>query len=340
MSKKLVKKPVFVSLILFALLILFIPANGFSKQSEEPKIHVKSFKIIGNKIFHTDTILSKLDEFKDKEYTLDELKRVADIITIMYQEKGYMLARAYIPKQKITDGVVTLAVVEGELGDVEVSESKYYAESYIRGWFEHLKGKAIKEDDLERAILLASDTPSLSVATILKKGKKPGTADLTVNIKDSLPVNLAFEYNTHGDPLVSRERFSTTLQVTDPLIGSTLSLRGITGNSLNDTFYGDIDYQVPVNYQGTRIGARYINADYLVGGNLGILGIEGESRILGGYISHPCIRSRNNNLKATLGFDHKHMFEYILDEQRSNDDLSVAYLRLDYDTIGFNDFFI
>lgn len=272
-----------------------------------------------------------------KYYTLEELKMVANAVTFIYKNEGYILARAYIPKQEVIDDVVTIAVLEGKLGDVEVSGSKYYSESYIRGWFKHLKGTAVKEDEIDRAILLAGDTPSLNISSVLKRGKKPGTADLALNIKDSsLPIKLYFDYDNHGKPLVSRDRFGVNLQVTDPIIGSTLSLKGITGNSFNNTFYGGIDYHLPVNYRGTRIGARYINADYLVGGDFGILGIKGESRILGVYVSHQIIRSRNRNLKATLGFDYKHMFEYILDTQRSNDDISNTYLRLDYD--GFDRF--
>lgn len=333
MNVKWGKKTIFISLVFFILFTLFIPSKGFSEQSKDLRTHIKNFKIVGNKVIDTDTILSNLDRFKDREYNLEELKNIADIITMLYQEKGYMLARAYIPEQEIIDGVVTIAIMEGELGIVEVSESKYYSKSYIGGWFEHLEGRAIKEKDLERTILLANDTPSLNVTTAFKKGKKPGTADLIVEVEDSYPIKLNFEYDNHGHPLVSRQKFGANLEMADPIIGSTLSLQGIMGNSLDDTFYGSIDYKVPISHHGTVLGGRYINADYIVGRNFEAMGIQGKSKISGGYITHPVIRSKDDNLKATLGFDFKHMFEYMLNEQKSNDDLSVAYIRLDYDSL-------
>lgn len=268
-------------------------------------------------------------------YTLEELKKIADAITAIYHLDRYILARAYIPKQEIIDNVVTIAVVEGELGDVNVSGARYFSRQFAENWFKHLKGRAVKEDEIERAVLLAGDTPSLNLTPTLKKGKNPGTADLMVNVSDSLPVKLSFDYDNHGNPLISRDRFAVNLQLTDPVIGSTLSLLGISGNSIDNTFYGSIDYHLPINYRGTRMGARYINADYLVGGgDFEILGIAGKSEIAGVYLSNQCIRSRITNVKATLGLDYKHMFEYILDTQRSNDDITAAYLRIDYD--GFD----
>lgn len=268
-------------------------------------------------------------------YTLEELKRIADAITAIYHVDRYILAKAYIPKQEIIDNVVTIAVVEGELGDIEIVGDGYYSKQFAENWFKRLKGRAVREDEIERAVLLAGDIPALKATPTLRKGKKPGTADLMVNVSDTLPVKLSFDYDNHGNPLISRDRFAVSLQLTDPVIGSTLSLLGISGNSIDDTFYGSIDYQLPINYRGTRMGARYLNADYLVGGgDFGILGIAGESEIAGVYVSHQCIRTRITNLKATLGFDYKHMFEYILDTQRSNDDITAAYLRIDYD--GFD----
>ena len=319
--------------------LILIPFPGVTvEELEEKDIEKKEFEELRVEEVEEAKELPVPDIAEEKKYyTLEELKMVANAITFVYKSEGYILARAYIPKQEVIDDVVTIAVLEGQLGDIEVSGNKYYSESYIRGWFKHLKGTAVKENEIDRAILLAGDTPSLNISSVLKRGKKPGTADLALNIKDSsLPIKLYFDYDNHGNPLVSRDRFGVNLQVTDPIIGSTLSLKGITGNSFNDTFYGGIDYHLPVNYQGTRIGARYINADYLVGGDFGILGIKGESQIFGVYVSHQIIRSRSRNLKATLGFDYKHMFEYILNTQRSNDDISNTYLRLDYD--GFDRF--
>lgn len=323
----------FLLIFLFVIGVAFIPANGFSEDLAG-SIHVKEFSIIGNKAMDTDEILACLIDYQGKDYTLDGLKDIADRITDLYQQEGYVLAKAYIPKQEIQDGIVTIAVVEGELGFIEITDNKYYTSEYVKNWFSHLKRDAVREQDIERAILLVNDTKALNVTTAFKRGKKPGTADLIVKVEDSYPLSLDLTYDNHGNPLVSRDKVGFNLQTgMSPFSGSELNIRGVMGGEFDQTFYGLIDYQTPIGYQGARWGLRYLYADYLVGGDLDILGIEGESQILGGYVSYPFIKTKKHNLTTTIGFDYKHMFETDMNVQKSNDDLSVAYLRNDYDSI-------
>ncbi|MBI4826715.1 MAG: ShlB/FhaC/HecB family hemolysin secretion/activation protein [Nitrospirae bacterium] len=335
MMKNLVGKKIWGFLLIFLLVIAaaFIPVNGFSEDLTGT-VHVKEFSIIGNKAMDTDDIHACLEDYKDKDYTLDGLKDIADRITDLYQQEGYVLAKAYIPKQEIEDGIVTIAVVEGELGFIEITDNKYYTSEYVKNWFSHLKRDAVREQDIERAILLVNDTKALKVTTAFKRGKKPGTADLIVKVEDSYPLSLDLNYDNHGNPLISRGRMGFNLQTgMSPFSGSELNIKGVMGERFDKTFYGLIDYQTPIGYQGARWGLRYLYADYLVGGDLEILGLEGESQILGGYLSYPFVKTKKHNLTATMGFDYKHMFETDMDVQKSNDDLSVGYVRLDYDAI-------
>ncbi len=54
------------------------------------------------------------------EVTLGILHLIAQEITSLYSIKGYILARAYVPEQEIENGTVTIQVVEGKLGKIEV----------------------------------------------------------------------------------------------------------------------------------------------------------------------------------------------------------------------------
>lgn len=322
-------------LLIFLLVIAaaFIPVNGFSEDLPDV-VHVKEFNIIGNKAMDTDDIQACLVDYKDKDYTLEGLKDIADRITDLYQQEGYVLAKAYIPKQEIEDDIVTIAVVEGELGFIEVTDNKYYTTEYVRNWFSHLKRDAVREQDIERAILLVNDTSALNVTTAFRRGNKPGTADLIVKVEDSYPLSLDLTFDNYGNPLVSRDKFGISLKTgLSPFSGSEINIRALMGEQFDKTFYGLINYETPIGYQGARWGLRYLYADYLVGGDHEILGIEGESQILGGYVSYPFVKSKKHNLTTTIGFDYKHMFQTVMNVQENNDDLSIAYLRLDYDSL-------
>lgn len=322
-------------LLIFLLVIAaaFIPVSGFGEDLSDV-IHVQGFNIIGNKAIDTDDLQACLVDYADKDYTLAGLKDIADRITDLYEQEGYGLAKAYIPKQEIEGGIVTIAVVEGELGFIEVTDNKYYTSEYVRSWFSHLKRDAVRDQDIERAILLVNDTNALNVTTAFRRGSKPGTADLIVKVEDSYPLSLDLTFDNYGNPLISRDKFGINLKTgLSPFSGSEINIRALMGEKFDKTFYGHINYETPIGYQGARWGLRYLYADYLVGGDLESLGIEGESQILGGYVSYPFVKTKRHNLTTTIGFDYKHMFETDLNVQKSNDDLSVAYLRLDYDAL-------
>ena len=52
------------------------------------------------------------------------IETVADTITQYYRERGFILAKAYIPQQQVRDGVVSLNIMLGKLGSVEVVNAK------------------------------------------------------------------------------------------------------------------------------------------------------------------------------------------------------------------------
>jgi hemolysin activation/secretion protein len=51
---------------------------------------------------------------------LSQILDVADAIEKMYQDRGYILVRAYVPPQRVRDGVFTINVVEGKIAHVTV----------------------------------------------------------------------------------------------------------------------------------------------------------------------------------------------------------------------------
>ena len=51
---------------------------------------------------------------------LSQLHAAAARIGDFYQEKGYVLARAFLPAQEIQDGTVRIEVLEGRYGRIEL----------------------------------------------------------------------------------------------------------------------------------------------------------------------------------------------------------------------------
>ncbi|RJR30472.1 MAG: ShlB/FhaC/HecB family hemolysin secretion/activation protein, partial [Desulfobacteraceae bacterium] len=309
-------------------------SDSVKSPSGTDSVFVKEFRFTGNTVIDTDTLKSLTKEFTERELTLDEMKVAADLVTIAYQEKGYILAKAVVPKQDITDGVLNILIQEGDVGKVTTSGNTYYRDRVIKRYFiPQIKAGVVQEDALERAVLLTNDIPKNETRVVLKKGEKPGTSDMELQTKDEIGFKWGVDYNNFGTDLISRNRYGSFMEFTDPFWGSTLEVRGISGRDRRESGIVSASYRLPVNTIGSAINLKYLKANYGVGQQFADLGLEGDTKVYGANISTPLVRSRNANFYYTLGVDHKYQKNLILNEQRSIDEVSTLYMSFDFDNL-------
>jgi hemolysin activation/secretion protein len=272
--------------------------------------------------------------YRDRELTLDEMNEVADVVTIAYQERGYILAEAYVPEQEIEGGILKIAITEGDVGEIKVSGQKYYNERVIRrNFLEQLKHGVVKEELLEKGLLLSQDLQSAETRIVLKPGQEPGSADIVLQTEDKLAFNWRLDFNNFGSRLVGKERYGTFIDITDPWWGSTLSLRGVTSNDPKDSLLFKGDLSVPFGMYGTSLNLSYLEGLYVVGQELADLGLDGDTTMYGASISQPILRHRNQSVTMSIGYENKYTRSYAQDELENIDDLDVYYWTLDYDSL-------
>ena len=96
-------------------------------------------KFVLKKVFHDSSAVLPEEEIQkvtadylDKEIEIRDLQEMAEKITTLYREKGYVTCRAVIPPQRIHDGVVRVQLVEGRTGTIRMEGNKNTKEGYIR----------------------------------------------------------------------------------------------------------------------------------------------------------------------------------------------------------------
>ncbi|MDB4444533.1 hypothetical protein N9174_04265 [bacterium] len=340
MSSQIMGKLISVAMLIvfFFVVLLAVTSNAQIKdiENEMNSVLVKEISFTGNTLIETDTLQKLTEEFKNRELTFDEMNGLAELITLEYQERGYMVAKAFIPEQEIKDGVLKVTITEGNVGKIMVVGNKYYKDRVLTRNFQPLvKHGVIKESTLERAYLLTNDLPSAETNVVLEPGGDPGTVDVILKTKDKTAVSLGLDYNNYGSEVVGENRFGAKFDVTDPWLGSTLSLRVITSREWGDTALGTADWTIPVNNYGTKFGVGALTSNYaVVGVGLADLGFEGDSTFYHGNLTHPFLKKRDKNLSGTLGYEHKKtnnfQFEDIL---ASTDETDEGYLGLNFDNL-------
>jgi len=83
-------------------------------------ITVQRFQAIGSSIFSDEELNQVLATFTNRHITFAELLQARSAISDLYISKGYITSGAFIPPQKLAEGVVTIQVVEGSLQEIKV----------------------------------------------------------------------------------------------------------------------------------------------------------------------------------------------------------------------------
>lgn len=268
-------------------------------------IVVTSIRISGNTLFDTPTLHALVADAEGKSFTLTQLNELAARITEYYRSHGYPLARAIIPAQVIREGVVTIEVIEAHYGRISLENSSRVNDPLLHDTLAAgLHGGApIEQASLDRALLLLSDIPGVSMSSTLRPGETVGTSDLVVTTTPSGPfVTGNVMVDNYGNRYTGRPRLGLTVNFNNPLHhGDVLSVSGISsGSGMN---YGRIGYETLVSGQGTRLGGSYSALHYILGSPLTALNAHGTAEVASVWAKHPLVRSLNANVYGQLQYD-------------------------------------
>lgn len=270
-------------------------------------------------VFSGNTLVSsaELEPFAapvvGKKVSIGELQEVAYKISDYYREKGYMVARAYIPAQQVKDGVIEIQIIEGRRDQVKVNPGNdpLVRQSYQQSVMENAvpAGAVLTEADLERGLLLLGDLPGVTnVKGVLEPGAQVGTSNVVVNSEAANRFFGALDFDDFGNRYSGQGRVGFTAGVNSLTgYGDQLSFRGQTSGqqSGGQTNYGRIAYQIPIGSDGLKIGAAYASMYYKLGINPLYTAnhTNGTAETASLFGTYPFIRSRAFNLYGQIGYD-------------------------------------
>ena len=318
------------------------PAQILIPDQPGPNLHdrrgkrfaVHSFRFVGNTAFPTMRLKQVVERYRDLELNLYQLNAAADAVTEFYRDRGYTLARAVVPPQKVEDGVVTLAVIEGRLGKVLFSGNKGYSETVLRRHTPNLKpGTLLTTDRLERSLLLLNDMPGLKVRSTLSPGAEFGDSDVLVKVEEK-PFNFSMNIDNAGRKETGEYRADVGVDFNNPLgYGDQLSVRGlVTDQQLLK--YRRFGYSFPLNNDGLRLAASYSEAKYDVAGVFAALGLSGSAETTELALQYPLERSRGRNRSLSLAYRHTTIKQEVFGIETSSIKMPLAVFGYQSNEVG------
>ena len=266
---------------------------------------VKQFVFVGNSKVSGAELQTIVADLIGKPITFDDLKRATDAITEYYREQGW-LVRVILPQQDITDGTVTLRIVEAKLGGIKINnQSKRVSDARVEAW---IYGRIPQDselylDQLDHALLTLNDLPDVAVVGSLQEGAKPGDTILLITVTDKPLFNGQVAVDNYGSSSSGTVRGSALVNVNGPLgIGDQVSVYGMYSQGNN---YGRLSYTLPVGNSGLRVGVNGSSMSYRVlGDSFNSLFNNGFANTGGLEATYPIIRTRPMNLIGLLNWNY------------------------------------
>lgn len=184
------------------------------------------------------------DQRLKRGITLGQIESIADKITQFYRERGFILAKAYIPKQEVRDGIVTLTLLLGMLGDIAVSNNNIYGDTTISSVFDSMLTKPVTSSQIEENLYLINDFPGLSVSGYFEPGHQVGDTRLNINTNSEDKYSYNLRVDNHGTVDTGEYRAFADFQVNNFLgVADLLNLSILTATSPSNTDYWKMYYQ-------------------------------------------------------------------------------------------------
>ena len=285
-------------------------------------LYVKSFTFSGNENISNNELQAIAKEYEDKELSFKKLNELTSKITKLYREKGYFVARAYLPQQNIlaNGNVLEIAIIEGNYGEFHLENDSLVKDSVVQGMLDDIKAaNIVSTRTLERAMLIINDTPGAIVtAADVMPGAEVGTSDFTITTEATNPYDGYIIVDNTGSRYTGKNRVMAGINFNSPFkTGDKLSLSGLVSSGA-DLTNGRVAYSAPLMSNGLRGELSYSQTGYSLVEEYKALDAKGDSKTLEAKFTYPIIRTRVENLYINLSLFNKDM----KDEVQSLNDIT------------------
>lgn len=271
--------------------------------------------MLGNHVLEPTSIERAVYPFLGPARNVDTVKQAADALEKTYKEAGYATIFVDIPEQDTSSGIIRLKVTEGKLGQVHVRGERYFSRRQIVAAVPALEiGGTPNLPALQQQLTeLNARTPDRAVTPVLKAGAEPGSVDVDLDVKDTLPLHGSVQYDNRHTADTTPDRATVALSY-DNLWQRQDSL-GVEYQTApakpSDAEVLSVNYMSHLGSGGLEGAFSYIHTSSDVAA-LGTLGVLGKGSIYGAHIIVPLAALAAGAQSINAGVDYKDVLTSVM----------------------------
>ena len=237
--------------------------------------------------FLSDSALAEVARpFIGKDVNFGDLQRIIDAVDALYDQKGILTASAVLPPQRIADGVVHIALVEGRLGKMQIEGNEHTNDSFIRERLPLEQGAVVDVPELQNELIYFNKTNDIKLTAAMQPGAEFGLSDVQLSVHEPPQNTLDIFADNEGNVGTSRYEAGLMFQRADTFgIDDRFTLYASGSSGIIDA---NASYTVPLGIDGGRIGVSYSqNHIQIVEGALSSKDVTGAFQTMAVNFSHP-----------------------------------------------------
>jgi hemolysin activation/secretion protein len=174
-------------------------------------LEVRGYRIDGNTVLPPEEF-GMLSNYTG-EIDFARLREGLGKLQLRYRELGFATINVTLPRQRLTNGIVRIKIVEGQLSDIIVEGNRYYSTSNIRRALPSLTTNILLNTKwFQPELDQANANRDRQIYPVISPGPVPGTTELELKVKDRLPLHGHIEVDDKSSPGTPLLRLDTALE--------------------------------------------------------------------------------------------------------------------------------
>lgn len=177
---------------------------------------IREYRIKGVHLLKPVEIEEAVYPYLGPHRSVEDVEFARQAVERLYHDRGYQTVSVEIPEQQAKGGIVHLRVIEVPVARLRVKGARYFSPAKIRAGAPSLaEGKVIDFNQVPRDIVALNQLPDRRVTPVLQAGAVPGTVNVELDVKDSLPVHGSLELNNRQSPNTTALRLNGSISDTN-----------------------------------------------------------------------------------------------------------------------------
>ncbi|WP_143710814.1 ShlB/FhaC/HecB family hemolysin secretion/activation protein [Saccharophagus degradans] len=254
--------------------------------------------------------LTRLASSERRKYpatiSIDELHRIADVLTVAVRAEGYTFDSLYLPPQTVANGIVQFRYQKSVLVSINVINNTDYDDRRLSKPFAPVVGERVFAPRIENIVYALQAQPTLSVFAFYSRGPRQGEVVLNLRVDERSQPFYSLRAENYGSQATGKYRMVGELKGYS-LLGdfdrATLAVLSTQGEGT--TTYGYLNYRYTLPSLNTWWELGVGDTRYALGSNFEQLEATGSSRSLRLDVNRALNHNPKHSRQIGLGGFHK-----------------------------------